>query len=390
MLNKLGIIGSTGSVGKSAIEVIAAFKDKFKVKFLAANSNYKLLAEQAKLVNPESIVILNDKYLNDLRNECKALNVSSKIYCGKEDLLNLVKIPSQNILVANNGIEALPYILAAIEVDNIISLANKEALVSAGNIINMALKTSKSYIIPVDSEHNAIYQIINYHSSNNKSEIDKLIITASGGPFYNKNNNELKSVTLTEVLKHPNWSMGAEICVNSATLVNKGLEIIEAYYLFNVPKENINALYHPQSLVHGVVAYKDSSFILSASPTSMKVPIAFALSNGEKLSLPDITIPITKLNGLIFEEIKPEKLMAINLAKAVLKEEGNRPCIFNVANEIAIRGFISGKINFTNIINVIDFTLNKIEFYNILNIDNIYETIKLSNDIASQYINTLM
>lgn len=385
---KIGIIGATGSVGKNALYIIKRFKDLFEVNFLVAESNYKLLTQFAKETNAKNLVIIDQNKFHLLKEECEKLKLTNTILqSGNNSLLELIKEPNQVILVANNGIAALEYILQCISSNQTIVLANKEALVSAGSIINNNLSKSNAKIIPADSEHNAIFQILT--NNYKKEDLEEIVITASGGPFYNYNDDELDKVTKQEAIKHPNWSMGEVISVNSATLVNKALEFIEAYYLFKVDINKIKTVYHPQSLIHGMVKYKDGALNLLAYKPTMQIALSYALFPNARLPLPDLQISCLELNKIIIEEIKPNKNKPIILAKQALLQKGNGACIFNVANEEAVNAFLLGKVKFLSIISIIEYCLNKIPYKELNNIDDVYNQSIYVREVATNYINRL-
>lgn len=386
----IAIIGSTGSVGSNTIKLLEQFPNKFKVVFLAAENNYKLLVNQGKKVNAEHLIITNPKHYPNLQAEDN--NLPAKLHSGVNSILELLQIPNLVVVIANNGVAALDYILTAIDYNQQIVLANKEALVSAGDLINQHLYNSKANIIPADSEHNAIYQLLQttpLHSESLKKQIKELIITASGGPFYNLDDSQLVKITPSQAVRNPNWQMGKFISVNSASLVNKALEIIEAFYLFGIPARQIKAVYHPQSLIHGMVNYCDGSLSLLAYNPNMQVALAHAISPVDKLALPKLQFNCLNLNQIILEEIKPSKLKPITLAQQALKNKGNSPCVFNIANELAVNAFLSSRVKFTDIVAIIEYSLNKISFTELTTINQIYNQIQEITEVTNQYINKL-
>lgn len=386
---KIGVIGATGSVGKSALNLIKRFKEYFEVTFLVAENDYKLLIQLAKEVNAKNVVITNQNKFQLLKEECEKIKfTTTNLQSGSSSVLDLIKEHNQVILIANNGIAALEYVLQSIVNNQTIILANKEALVSAGDIINSSLSKSSAKIIPADSEHNAIFQIL---KNNFKQEdVEEIIITASGGPFYNCNDNELANVTKAEAIKHPNWSMGEIISVNSATLINKALELIEAYYLFKIDINKIKTVYHPQSLVHGMVKYKDGTLKLVAYKPNMEVSLSYALFPNARMPLPEVQLSCLELNNLIIEEIKPSKNKPIMLARQALLQKGNAPCILNVANEEAVNAFLLGKVKFLSIINIVEYCLNKISYKELNNIEDVYNQSNYIKEVATNYINKLV
>ena len=344
-MRDISILGSTGSIGVQALEVIAANPTQFRVVALAAGgSNIPLLVEQVRTFGVKVVGIEGDGAL--LRDALPGVNVID----GKGAAAQVAAIPVDVVLNAITGSVGLAPTLNALGVGNKVALANKESLVAGGDLVLRAAKPGQ--LIPVDSEHSALAQVLR---AGTKNEISKLILTASGGPF--RNRNDLSDVTLEEALAHPTWNMGPVVTINSATLVNKGLEIIEAHYLFDIPYSKIEAVIHPQSIIHSMVEFHDGSVIAQASPPSMKLPIALALS------WPDRTVGVippidwNTAHTWSFNPIDNAKFPAIELARRCGEIGGAMPAIFNAANEEAVAAFLKGQIKFTEIIEIVDAVL---------------------------------
>lgn len=344
-MRDISILGSTGSIGVQALEVISANPTQFRVVALAAGgSNIPLLVEQVRTFGVKVVGIEGDGAL--LRDALPGVNVID----GKGAAAQVAAIPVDVVLNAITGSVGLAPTLNALGVGNKVALANKESLVAGGDLVLRAAKPGQ--LIPVDSEHSALAQALR---AGTKNEISKLILTASGGPF--RNRNDLSDVTLEEALAHPTWNMGPVVTINSATLVNKGLEIIEAHYLFDIPYSKIEAVIHPQSMIHSMVEFNDGSVIAQASPPSMKLPIALALSWPERTAGAISPIDWSAAHTWNFAPIDHARFPAIDLARRCGEIGGAMPAIFNAANEEAVAAFLKGEIKFTEIIEIVDAVL---------------------------------
>jgi 1-deoxy-D-xylulose-5-phosphate reductoisomerase len=344
-MRDISILGSTGSIGVQALEVIAANPTQFRVVALAAGgSNITLLVDQVRTFGVKVVGIEGDGAL--LRDALPGVNVID----GKGAAAQVAAIPVDVVLNAITGSVGLAPTLNALGVGNKVALANKESLVAGGDLVLRAAKPGQ--LIPVDSEHSALAQVLR---AGTKNEISKLILTASGGPF--RNRNDLSDVTLEEALAHPTWNMGPVVTINSATLVNKGLEIIEAHYLFDIPYSKIEAVIHPQSMIHSMVEFNDGSVIAQASPPSMKLPIALALSWPERTAGAISPIDWSTAHTWNFAPIDHARFPAIDLARRCGEIGGAMPAIFNAANEEAVAAFLKGEIKFTEIIEIVDAVL---------------------------------
>ncbi len=346
----IAILGSTGSIGTQTLEVIAANPDHFVVEVLTANSNAELLITQAKKFNPNAVVITNeDKYAEVF----EALNpLDIKVYAGEKALTSVVEMDSIDlVLTALVGYAGLMPTIAAINAGKHIALANKETLVVAGEMITKLAYEKGVNLYPVDSEHSAIFQCLigEFHNP-----IEKIILTASGGPFRGKNTEFLKTVTKAQALNHPNWDMGAKITIDSASLMNKGLEVIEAKWLFGVRYDQIEVVVHPQSIIHSMVQFTDGSIKAQLGLPDMRLPIQFALSYPNRLDSDFQRFNFADYPSLTFEQPDMETFRNLKLAYEAMEKGGNQPCILNAANEIAVEGFLSDKIGFLEMSDVVE------------------------------------
>ncbi|MEQ6122051.1 1-deoxy-D-xylulose-5-phosphate reductoisomerase [Reichenbachiella sp. MALMAid0571] len=346
----IAILGSTGSIGTQTLEVIAANPDHFEVEVLTANSNAELLITQAKKFNPNAVVITNeDKYAEVF----EALNpLDIKVYAGEKALISVVEMDTIDlVLTALVGYAGLMPTIAAIKAGKHIALANKETLVVAGELITKLAYDKGVNLYPVDSEHSAIFQCLTGEFHN---PTEKIILTASGGPFRGKNTDFLKTVTKAQALNHPNWDMGAKITIDSASLMNKGLEVIEAKWLFGVRYDQIEVVIHPQSIIHSMVQFTDGSIKAQLGLPDMRLPIQFALSYPNRLDSDFQRFNFADYPSLTFEQPDMETFRNLKLAYEAMEKGGNQPCILNAANEIAVEGFLSDKIGFLEMSDVVE------------------------------------
>lgn len=355
---RIAILGSTGSIGTQALEIIKDYPDLFQVEVLIANTNVDLLIKQAIDYEPNMVVIADEtKYLY-LKKSLEAYPI--KVFCGKDSVSQVVAIDSVDVvLTATVGFSGLLPTIRAIEANKIIALANKETLVVGGNIVTELLSKSKAKIIPVDSEHSAIFQCLMGENINN---VDKLILTASGGPFRGKDFDYLKTVTPKQALNHPNWAMGNKVTIDSASLMNKGLEVIEAYWLFGIPAEKIEVVVHPQSIVHSMVEYIDGSIKSQMGIPNMRIPIQFAMDFPNRTYSEKNRFSFIQNQTLTFEKPDLQTFRNLQIAYDCLKIGGNAPCVMNAANEVAVDLFLKGHISFTDISTLIEEAINRVEF----------------------------
>lgn len=379
-MKKVVILGSTGSIGKSALEVIRKFPDKFKVLGLAAKSSVNILEEQIKEFNPQYVAVFDKKASDELRKKFKKLDILT----GNEGVCKLAKLKQADIILsAIVGAAGLIPTFEAVKEGKVIGLANKESLVMAGELIKKEAKISRAQIIPVDSEHSAVFQCIN---GCNKPYIKKIWLTASGGPFRGKKSHEIENVTPQEALNHPKWKMGKRITIDSATLMNKGFEVIEAHYLFDMPAENIGVLIHPQSIVHCLVEFMDGTYLAQMSNPDMKAPIALALSFPERL--PEI---ISSINWNITTELQFEipdtdVFPCLNLAYEALKAGGTMPAVLNAADEVAVEAFLAGRLKFKDIYKIIKKVMDAHKIVSVSSIEEVLEADSWARKMAKKEI----
>ena len=384
-MKKVAILGSTGSIGTQTLEVISDNKNIFEVELLTAFSNHTLLINQALLHKPKAI-IFGDRskekvILNSLKNE------EIEIYFGEESLNNFLNYCNPDVvLTALVGKSGLIPTINTIKKGIDLALANKETLVVAGSIINKLCKEKKVNIYPVDSEHSAIFQCLVGES---RDTIDKIILTASGGPFRNKKLNELKNISRKEALNHPNWEMGEKITIDSSTLMNKGLEVIEAKFLFDIDIQKIKVVVHPQSIIHSMVEFNDGSIKAQLGEPDMKLPIQYALFSGKRLKNKFTHYDFVKNNTLTFEEPCLKTFNNLKLAFDAGKLGGNAPCILNASNEIVVDAFLNEKIRYLDMTKIIEDSLNKISYIASPNLDQLIETDIVTRKYTLDKINKL-
>jgi 1-deoxy-D-xylulose-5-phosphate reductoisomerase len=377
----IAILGSTGSMGTQALDVIAQHQDLFEVELLTANNNSTLLIEQALKFKPNAVVICNKELYNTVFEALDKEDI--KVFAGIESANELVKSPQIDIvLAAMVGFSGLEPTISAVKSGKAIALANKETLVAAGSIITRLARENRSPILPVDSEHSAIFQCL----QGEHAEIEKLILTASGGPFLHADAATIQNATRREALKHPNWSMGAKVTIDSASMMNKGLGMIEASWLFNIPADQIEIVVHPQSIVHSLVQFTDGCLKAQLGAPDMRVPIQYALSYPERISLNTKRISLPELGQLTF--LAPDRLRfpAIDLAYAAHRQGGNMACIMNGANEVAVAALLQEKILFGQIPHIIEKTMSRCSFIANPTISDIFETDACAKAIAAEFI----
>lgn len=377
---KLAILGSTGSIGTQALDIVRQHPDKFEVIALTANSNWKLLAEQVKEFNPEYALIGNKRHAKDLENECSRTNVLN----GKEHLPELTSLNSVDIVLnALVGYAGFDSTLAAIRADKKIALANKESLVVGGEIITEELKRSEAKLIPVDSEHSAMLQCL---AGESWDDIEKIIITASGGPFRAFTKEQMHQVTAEQALDHPNWNMGAKITIDSSTMMNKGLEIIEAHWLFGIPVHKIQPVIHPQSIIHSMITFIDGSSKAQLGLPDMKVPIIYALTYPERLDLDTPRMNWNEILNLTFEPVDFDKFPCVRLAMESIEKGGYAPAILNAANEVAVQRFLNKEIGYIQIPEIVEKSLANIDWNDSLNAETLKEIDKETRTYAKSII----
>jgi 1-deoxy-D-xylulose-5-phosphate reductoisomerase len=354
----IAILGSTGSIGTQALDVIASHPDSFQVEVLTAQNNAALLIEQAKKFNPNAVVIVNEDFYLQVKEALQPLNI--KVYAGESALASVVEMDTIDlVLTALVGYSGVKPTIYAINAGKTIALANKETLVVAGELITRLAQEKGVNIYPVDSEHSAIFQCIvgEFHN-----KIEKIVLTASGGPFRGKKREELLSVTKAQALKHPNWTMGAKVTIDSASLMNKGLEVIEAKWLFGLKAEQVEVIVHPQSIVHSLVQFEDGSMKAQMGLPDMRLPIQFAMTYPDRLMSDFPRFDFLNYPALTFEQPDTETFRNLALAFEALRKGGNMPCVLNAANEIAVEAFLKDKIGFLEMSSLVERCLEKINY----------------------------
>tara|TARA_B100000795_G_scaffold146842_1_gene110031 strand:+ start:519 stop:1676 length:1158 start_codon:yes stop_codon:yes gene_type:complete len=377
-VKSIALLGSTGSIGTQALEVIENNPSYFSVEVLTANNNSKLLISQALKFKPNTVVIKNKEKYEEVNNALSSLGI--KVYCGEESINEIVKSETIDVvLTAMVGYSGLIPTINAIKSGKKIALANKETLVVAGGLITKLAKEYGSDILPVDSEHSAIFQCLTGEQSN---PIEKIFLTASGGPFRGKDFDFLKSVSKEQALNHPNWVMGNKITIDSASLMNKGLEVIEAKWLFDLKAEQIEVVVHPQSIIHSAVQFYDGSIKAQIGLPDMKLPIQYALGFPKRLNNNFKRFSFFDYPTLTFEKADRKTFKNLDLAYKALEKDGNSPCILNAANEIAVDAFLNDKISFLNMSDLIANCMEKIIFVQNPSLEDLIETDKETRRLA--------
>lgn len=384
MQKNIAILGSTGSIGTQTLDIIEAHPDLFKVSVLTANNNWELLAQQALKFQPSQVVITNTSHYPALKEALK--NTKIKVESGVESLCLAPTLKEIDMVVtALVGYSGLIPTVKAIQKGKTIALANKETLVVAGEIITKLAKEHKVRILPVDSEHSAIFQCLQGEEHKNMS---KILLTASGGPFRTFTKEALRNVTVKQALNHPNWDMGAKVTIDSASMMNKGFEMIEAKWLFDCKPENIEILVHPQSIVHSMVQFCDGSVKAQLGVPDMHIPIQYALSYPDRFVCDKYILDWAKVHELTFEKPDFDKYPLLRLAFEAITKGGNMPCILNAANEIAVQAFLKEKISFTMMPELAEAMMRKIEFKKDPTLDDLILTNKEARNQAQIWVDT--
>lgn len=354
-MKRIAILGSTGSIGTQTLQVIGANPELFCAEVLTANENVGLLIEQALKFKPNMVVIANEAKYSELKEALKEEDI--KVYAGKDALAQVVAAGTVDMVVtATVGYSGLLPTVNAIKAGKVIALANKETLVVAGELINDLIRQYRTSIIPVDSEHSAIFQCLAGEGNN---PLEKIILTASGGPFRGWSYEALKDVTPADALKHPNWNMGAKVTIDSASMMNKGFEVIEAKWLFGVDPDRIEVVVHPQSIVHSMVQFGDGSIKAQLGVPDMRLPIQHALTYPDRIHSDFGRVDFTRCHSLTFEEPDRKTFRNLDLAYRAMQKGGNMPCILNAANEIAVNAFLHGHLSFTGMSDLIEYVMER-------------------------------
>ncbi len=353
---RISILGVTGSVGGSTVDLVAREPERFLVEAVTANSNVAALAATARRLHAKRAVIAEPAHYGALKEALAGSGIETA--AGAPAIVEAAAMPADWVMAAIVGAAGLEPTLAAVRRGAVVALANKECLVCAGSLLTEEVKRSGATLLPVDSEHSAIFQVFDFAQSD---RVEKIVLTASGGPFLGYDRGRMAQVTPEEAVRHPNWSMGAKISVDSATMMNKGLELIEAYHLFPVRHEQIEILVHPQSVIHSMVAYVDGSVLAQLGAPDMRSPIAYALAWPRRMATPAARLDLVSLGRLTFEAPDIERFPALRLARQALQQGGGAPTILNAANERAVAGFLARRIGFLAIAQVVEETLEQVE-----------------------------
>lgn len=369
-MKKIAILGSTGSIGVNTLDIVRSFPDEFQVDALTAGNNIDLLVAQVEQFRPRRVAVLADADAEDLERRLPA-DIRPEIHCGEEGLVRCATSAQVDMVVAAVvGAAGLIPTLAAIRAGKHIALANKEVLVTAGSLIMREARFQQVELLPVDSEHSAIFQAL---AGQRREDVRRLILTASGGPFRNLSVEGFAAITPEDALAHPNWDMGRKISIDSATMMNKGLEVIEAHWLFDVPAEKINVHVHPESIVHSLVEYRDGSVLAQLGIPDMKTPIAYALSWPRRLPLEQPPLDLCALGKLTFSQPDSDRFPCLRLAYQALALGGTAPAVLNAANEIAVATFLDRKLDFTSIPRVIEAVLERLDHAQLMTIDQVLD-----------------
>ncbi len=353
-MRAISILGSTGSVGRSTLDVVDAFPDDLRVVGLAAGANIELLAEQVRKYRPELISVRSE---SDVARIKALVGNDVAIVWGSEGASSVATLHSANaVIAAIVGAAGIPPVFAALTAGKRVGIANKEVLVAAGDVMTRAAREHGGEILPVDSEHNAVHQALRCGTH---PEVQRIILTASGGPFLKRDLDTFGDITIEAALNHPTWSMGSKISIDSATMMNKGLEVIEAHHLFDIPADRIDIVIHPQSLVHSMVEYVDGSIIAQLSTTDMKFPIQYALLYPERVVAPFARLDLARMRTLDFLPVDIHRFPAVELAYAALRAGGSAPAVLNAANEIAVERFLAGELPFVSIVEIVSRVLER-------------------------------
>lgn len=381
-MKRIAILGATGSIGTQTLDVISQYPDRFELYAITGNDNWQLLAQQARVYKPEVVCVANEAHYPALKEALKELPV--KVYAGMDSITQMVQMNCIDVVVtAMVGYAGLLPTIKAIEAGKTIALANKETLVVAGELICELAAKHEVAILPVDSEHSAIFQCLTGEQLN---PIEKIYLTASGGPFRTFTYEQLHHVTAQQALKHPNWTMGAKITIDSATMMNKGFEVIEAKWLFGLKAEQIDVLVHPQSIVHSMVQFTDGAVKAQLGTPDMRLPILYALSYPQRLNTTFDRVDFMKMSELTFEAPDTKKFRNLAYAFEAMERGGNVPCVLNAANEVVVKAFLQEKIGFLQMSDVIERTMQQVEYLSTPSYEDYVECDAMTRRLAQQLI----
>ena len=375
------ILGSTGSIGCNTVELIEARPDLYRVEALVANSRVDILADQACRLKAKLAVVADEAAYPALKAALAGTGIEAA--AGAKAVVAAAELPADWVMAAIVGAAGLAPTLAAVRRGAVVGLANKECLVCAGQLMMAEVQKHGATLLPVDSEHSAIFQVFEFDQ---KDKIEKIILTASGGPFRAKSRDEMADMTPEQAVAHPNWSMGAKISVDSASMFNKGLELIEAHHLFDMPEDRIDIVVHPQSVIHSLVAYVDGSVLAQLGSPDMRTPIAYALGWPNRIEAPAPKLDLAAIATLTFESPDPVRFPALRLAREALKAGGSAAAVMNAANEIAVAAFLNRRIGFLDIAQVVERTIDGVEHCNLGSIDDVLAQDRKARDFASAVV----
>ena len=375
------ILGSTGSIGVNTLDLISRDMAAYDIVALTAYKNVDLLIEQAKAFKPQMAVIGDDSLYDTLKEGLAGTNIQPM--AGPKAIIEAAEAPASWVMAGIVGAAGLKPTLAAIRRGAIVGLANKECLVCAGEFVMAEVEKAGATLLPVDSEHNAIFQVFNFEQ--NKS-IRRIILTASGGPFRTRTLDQMKDITPAQAIAHPNWDMGAKISVDSATLMNKGLEMIEAYHLFPIEVNQIDVLVHPQSIIHSMVEYEDGSVLAELGSPDMRTPIGYALAWPDRMETPVEQLDLAKISNLTFEAPDPVRFPALRLAREALEAGGSAPTVLNAANEIAVHAFLDNQLKFLDICRIVEETMDAFNHRPVTSLEDVFQLDEISRRTATEML----
>ncbi len=378
---RVTVLGSTGSVGTNTIDLLERNPGRYVVEALTANSNAGRLAEQARRLRPRVAVVADERQYGDLKAALAGTGIEAA--AGATAVVEAAMRPSDWVMAAIVGAAGLRPTLAAVRRGAVVALANKECLVTAGSLMMREVGAAGATLLPVDSEHSAIFQCFDFER---REAVERIILTASGGPFRTSSVAEMEAATPAEAVRHPNWSMGAKISVDSATMMNKGLELIEAHHLFGLPAERIEILVHPQSVVHSMVAYVDGSVLAHLGTPDMRTPIAYALGWPRRIDAPSARLDLAQIGQLTFEHPDFERFPSLRLARAALTDGGLAPTVLNAANEVAVQAFLKGAIGFTSVARIVEQVLSRAPAGQADSLEEIAAADRAARDIAAELV----
>ena len=378
---RITILGSTGSIGCNTLDLVRSNPNAYQIEALTANTNFELLAVQAKEMNASLAVVADEKKYKALKNELSGS--STEAAAGASGLIEAASRPAEWVMAGIVGAAGLKPTLTAIKRGCVVALANKECLVCAGDLILAEVERAGATLLPVDSEHNAIFQVFEFDQ---RHAIEKIILTASGGPFWGSDLATMKKATPNEAVAHPNWEMGRKISIDSATMMNKGLELIEAHYLFSLEEEQIEILVHIESIIHSLVAYVDGSVLAQLGSPDMRTPISYTLGWPKRISTPSPKLDLATIGTLNFQRTDPIMFPAVGLCRQALRDGDSAPAILNAANEVAVAAFLNRKIGFLDIATTVEWTLNKFAKTPIRSLEDVFSADKEARIIAGDRV----